>query len=208
MFLFDNSYYWCSALDTLHLVLCTKTIYWYLITNYNNPDNLDNTTWSMALQTDCNVSSPGSFPAPREIIMASQGIIGLIVECFFARRVWLSGSCHSPVLLVPISWYRSQWARIGRLWSLSCVYFRCLFVPSFSSHLQVVLATLHFGLGVVFTAESFILGHFSKFESLTWVTCTGLGAAAVSDIMIALSMCYYLQKKRTGVDRYVILKKS
>ncbi|KAK7690346.1 hypothetical protein QCA50_007003 [Cerrena zonata] len=136
-----------TALDTLHLVLCTKTIYWYLITNYNRPDNLDNTTWSMALQTDCN------------------GIIGLIVECFFARRVWL----------------------MSKNWPLVVII--------------VVLATLHFGLGVVFTAESFILGHFSKFQRLTWVTCTGLGAAAVSDILIALSMCYYLQKKRTGIER-------
>ncbi|CAL1712761.1 unnamed protein product [Somion occarium] len=136
-----------TILDTLHLVLCSRTIYWYLISNFNNPDNLDKTTWSMALQTDCN------------------GIIGVIVEGFFARRVYIMSK----------NWYITT--------------------------IIVVLAVLHFALGVVFTAQSFILGQFSKFSSLTWITCTGLGAAALSDIVIALSMCYYLQKKRTGVDR-------
>ncbi|KAI0081576.1 hypothetical protein K474DRAFT_1681935 [Panus rudis PR-1116 ss-1] len=135
------------VLDTLHLILCARTIYWYLISNFNNPANLDLTTWSMALQTDCN------------------GIIAVMVECFFARRVWLMSK----------NWYIT------------------LFI--------VILAILHFALGVVFTAESFILGRFSKFKSLTWVTCTGFSAAAASDIAIALSMCYYLSRKRTGIDR-------
>ncbi|KAJ8469920.1 hypothetical protein ONZ51_g8682 [Trametes cubensis] len=136
-----------TFLDTLHLILCTRTIYWYLITNFGNVDNLDKTTWSMALQTDCN------------------GLIGLIVEAFFARRVWM----------------------MSRNW--------------FVTGIILILATLHFGLGVVFTAQSFILGRFSKFRSLTWVTCLGLGAAAASDILIAGAMCYYLYKKRTGLKR-------
>ncbi|RPD77440.1 hypothetical protein L226DRAFT_521114 [Lentinus tigrinus ALCF2SS1-7] len=61
----------------------------------------------------------------------------------------------------------------------------------------VVLAFLHF----VFTAESFILGRFSKFKTLTWVTCLGLGSAAAADIIIAIAMCYYLYTKRTGLKR-------
>ncbi|KAI0647740.1 hypothetical protein C8Q79DRAFT_1008154 [Trametes meyenii] len=150
--------------DTLHLILCTRTIYWYeeysissgvavtwpsryLITNFGDADNLDRITWSMALQTDFN------------------GIIGLIVEAFFARRVW----------------------KMSRNWIVTGVI--------------LALAALHFGLGVVFTAQSFILGHFSKFKRLTWVTCIGLGAAAAADIIIAIAMCYYLYKKRTGLKR-------
>ncbi|KAH8108733.1 hypothetical protein DFH11DRAFT_1070763 [Phellopilus nigrolimitatus] len=57
-------------LDSLHLVLCTNAIYWYLVTNFNNPENLELTYWSMNIQTDCN------------------GLIGLMVELFFAQRVW------------------------------------------------------------------------------------------------------------------------
>ncbi|KAF8908936.1 hypothetical protein CPB84DRAFT_107261 [Gymnopilus junonius] len=58
------------VLDTAHLCLCTIALYSYLVTNYNNPSALTRSTWAMNLQTDCN------------------GLIGLIVQCFFARRVW------------------------------------------------------------------------------------------------------------------------
>ncbi|RDX57090.1 hypothetical protein OH76DRAFT_1476554 [Lentinus brumalis] len=133
------------VLDTMHLALCTRTVYWYLVTNFGNVNNLDMTTWSMALQTDCN------------------GLIGLIVQIFFARRLWI----------------------MSNNWLITAVV--------------VILAFLHFGLGVVFTAESFILGRYSKFKSLTWVTCLGLGSAAVADIIIAAAMCYYLYTKRTGL---------
>ena len=38
---------------------------------------------------------------------------------------------------------------------------------------------------------------------LQWETCLGLGSAAVADVTIAASMCYYLYKKRTGLRRSV-----
>lgn len=54
--------------------------------NFNNPDALNKTSWSMNLQTDCN------------------GLIGLIVECFFARRVWImSGNLWLTGLIVILS---------------------------------------------------------------------------------------------------------
>jgi len=73
-------------LDTAHLVLCTVAMYWYLVMNFNNPEALNKTSWSMNLQTDCN------------------GLIGLIVECFFARRVWImSGNLWLTGLIVLLS---------------------------------------------------------------------------------------------------------
>ncbi|KAI0755251.1 histone acetylation protein-domain-containing protein [Daedaleopsis nitida] len=144
-----------TVLDTLHLILCTKAIYWYLVSNFGDVDNLDVTSWSMALQTDCN------------------GLIGLIVETFFARRVWMMSR---------------NWLITGIIVVLACLHF-----ASDGS----VLASANFaGLGVVFTVESF-----SKFGRLTWVTSVGLGSAAVSDILIAIAMCYYLYTKRTGLRR-------
>ncbi|KAA1469756.1 hypothetical protein DENSPDRAFT_928362 [Dentipellis sp. KUC8613] len=134
-------------LDTLHLALCARTIYWYLITNYNNPSALADDMWAMSLQTDCN------------------GVIGLIVEVFFARRVYM----------------------MSRNWLIT--------------GLIVVLACIHFGLGVVFTVESFILVQFSRFPELTWITCTGLGCAAAADLLIAFTMCWYLFRSRTGFER-------
>lgn len=68
-------------LDTAHLVLITVSMHWYLITNYNTPDALSKATWSQNLQIDCN------------------GLIGLIVQCFFAQRVRrLSGNMWLTVL--------------------------------------------------------------------------------------------------------------
>ncbi|RDX50276.1 hypothetical protein OH76DRAFT_1402729 [Lentinus brumalis] len=136
-----------TVLDTLHLALCTRSVYWYLVTNFGDASNLDVTTWSMALQVDCN------------------GLIGVMVEVFFARRVWM----------------------MSRNWLITGII--------------VVLAFMHFSLGVVFTVESFVLGRFSKFASLTWETCLGLGSAAACDVIIAASMCYYLYTMRTGIKR-------
>ncbi|KJA24078.1 hypothetical protein HYPSUDRAFT_39222 [Hypholoma sublateritium FD-334 SS-4] len=135
------------VLDTAHLSLCTIAIYTYLVRNFDNPGALGRSTWSMNLQTDCN------------------GLIGLIVECFFARRVWMMS--------------------------------RNIFLTG----LIVVLACIHFGLGVLFTVEGFILVETSKFPRLIWVTSTGLGSAAAADIIIAISLCYYLTKSRTGFAR-------
>ncbi|KAF8225186.1 hypothetical protein L208DRAFT_438001 [Tricholoma matsutake] len=70
-------------LDTAQLVLISIDMYWSLVTNYNKPEVLGKTTWSSNLQIDCN------------------GLIGLIVVCFFARRVWrLSGNIWITVIIV------------------------------------------------------------------------------------------------------------
>ncbi|KAJ4001716.1 hypothetical protein F5050DRAFT_1247197 [Lentinula boryana] len=98
--------------DTMQLVLCVTALYWYLITNYNNPSVLDQLTWSMELQTDCN------------------GVIALLVECFFARRVWLMSSNMYLVTII------------------------------------VILAAIHFVLGIVFTVDSFRLVNNTEFGNL------------------------------------------
>ncbi|EJF57105.1 hypothetical protein DICSQDRAFT_129683 [Dichomitus squalens LYAD-421 SS1] len=113
----------------------------YLVTNFGNNDNLDLTTWSMALQTDCN------------------GLIGLIVEAFFAR--------------------------LSKNWILTGII--------------VILACIHFGLGV---GEKFRALHRrildrEYFAGLT--RTTEIDTSCISDIIIAVAMCYYLYKKRTGL---------
>ncbi|KAF9534073.1 hypothetical protein CPB83DRAFT_422183 [Crepidotus variabilis] len=134
-----------GVLDTLHLVFCTITIYWYLITNYSRPNALGRQIWALNLQTDFN------------------GLAGFIVQMFFTRRVWrLSGK------------------------------------NVYLSGVIVLLSTIHFALGIVFTVEAFILVETYKFNKLIWVTVLGLGSAAGADILIAISLCYYLMKKKTG----------
>ncbi|ETW81806.1 hypothetical protein HETIRDRAFT_173484 [Heterobasidion irregulare TC 32-1] len=67
--------------------------------------------------------------------------------------------------------------------------------------LIVILAFIHFSLGIVFTVEAFLLQEFSRYTQLTWITCTGLGSAAAADLLIAISMCYYLFRSRTGFQK-------
>ncbi|KAJ6512187.1 hypothetical protein C8R47DRAFT_1314226 [Mycena vitilis] len=133
-------------LDTVHLVLCTVSVYTVLVLNFNNPDILLTATWSMNIQTDFN------------------GLIGLIVECFYARRVWI----------------------VSRNVYLTATI--------------LILSAIHFALGIVFTIGSF---HTSRenFSDLVWVTSTGLGSAAAADMLIGISLCYYLSKSRTGFSR-------
>ncbi|KAJ3731017.1 hypothetical protein DFJ43DRAFT_442804 [Lentinula guzmanii] len=135
--------------DTMQLVLCVTALYWYLITNYNNPSVLDQLTWSMELQTDCN------------------GVIALLVECFFARRVWLMSSNMYLVTII------------------------------------VILAAIHFVLGIVFTVDSFRLVTNTEFGNLIvrWVTSAGIGSAAAADVIIAGALCFYLSKSRTGFKK-------
>ncbi|KAH9933253.1 uncharacterized protein BXZ73DRAFT_101213 [Epithele typhae] len=60
-----------TTLDTLHVVLCLHAVYWYLVTNFGNVANLDNTVWSLDLQVEANT------------------VIAVVVECFFARRLYI-----------------------------------------------------------------------------------------------------------------------
>jgi len=134
------------ALDTVHLVLCTISVYSVLVLNFDKPAVLSTTTWSMNVQTDFN------------------GLIGIIVECFYARRVWIvSRNIYLTVIIL-------------------------------------ILSVIHFALGIVFTIGSFETTR-AEFSNLIWITSVGLGSAAAADMLIGVSLCYYLSKNRTGFSR-------
>ncbi|TDL19130.1 hypothetical protein BD410DRAFT_806068 [Rickenella mellea] len=133
------------AIDTLQLSLSVWVLYWYLVANFGNYENLGIPHWSMDLQTDANTA------------------LALCVQLFFARRVYTLGK--NKVLLAII----------------------------------IVLSLIHFALGVYFTVEGFILKSFATYRKFVWVTCVGVGSAAVADILIAASLCDFLRKSRTGL---------
>ncbi|TDL19114.1 hypothetical protein BD410DRAFT_842361 [Rickenella mellea] len=56
--------------DTVHLILCTWCIYWYLVARFGDFPNLGIPHWSINLQTVANA------------------VVGVGVQMFFARRVW------------------------------------------------------------------------------------------------------------------------
>ncbi|KAI5828880.1 hypothetical protein K523DRAFT_306229 [Schizophyllum commune Tattone D] len=62
--------------DTVHQILISHTVYFYVVSNYNNPGSLNNMTWSILLEVLFN------------------GMIGLLVQGFLTMRVWkLSNKC-------------------------------------------------------------------------------------------------------------------
>ncbi|TFK40616.1 histone acetylation protein-domain-containing protein [Crucibulum laeve] len=141
----------------------------YLVTNFSNADALLKTTWSMNLQTDCN------------------GLIGLIVECFFARRVWIMSNNFFITALIVI---------------LACIHFASSLSSTEPDRLRDRPGITTYAITPpVFTVEGFLLVEVTKFPRLIWVTSAGLGSAAAADIIIAGALCYYLLQSRTGFSR-------
>ncbi|KAI9450021.1 hypothetical protein BJY52DRAFT_1215664 [Lactarius psammicola] len=134
-------------LDTLHTVLCTYSVYWYLVLNFGNVEILGYNMWSMNFQIDVNA------------------LVDYMVRLYYARRVYLvSGSIVIPVIIV-------------------------------------VFGTVCITLAFVFTVKAAALKYWSLYTSLIPVTCIALGLGVVADILIALSMCWFLYHQRTGFAR-------
>jgi len=136
---FPNDSFWIKRLvmliwfvDALHVVLCTHTIYHYLVTNYNNPPALRTTVWSLALQTDCN------------------GLVGMLVELFFARRVYkLSGNVILTLIICILSFIHFS---LGVYFTVMCLLFQ-----EFSKLPSLIWVTT-LGLGSAAIADLLIAG--------------------------------------------------
>ncbi|KAF9041276.1 hypothetical protein BJ165DRAFT_276507 [Panaeolus papilionaceus] len=63
------------------------------------------------------------------------------------------------------------------------------------------LAVLHFGSGEVAAIKFLLLKDFARFASVKVPSILRLGSAAVCDTAIALSLSFFLNKKRTGFKR-------
>lgn len=67
-------------LDTFHLMLVIHAVYFYVVTNFGNPDNLDYIVWSVKLQMPINV------------------VIVVMVQSLYAYRVSVLGIYHHSFL--------------------------------------------------------------------------------------------------------------
>ncbi|KAI9443452.1 hypothetical protein H4582DRAFT_1195967 [Lactarius indigo] len=71
--------------ETFHTILCVYALYWYLILNFGNLENLGNNMWAMNLQAMIS-SIPGS-----------------AVQFYYARRIYLvSESFFFPIVIVAL----------------------------------------------------------------------------------------------------------
>lgn len=134
--------------DSVHQMLISHTVYYYVISNYNNPAILTNMVWSILLEVLFN------------------GFIGFLVQMFLTLRVWRLSSQNIPLTAV-----------VGAL----------------------VLA--EFGCSVVFTVQSMRLQTWGELTRLKGLSITVNILAAVADILIAASLCYFLHRSRTGFKK-------
>jgi hypothetical protein len=124
----------------------------------------------------------------------------------------LSAACPSSRLLSEV---RSRYSSLCACISVSCaisLHFRDLILfctVSEGSLLGkiltgtiVVVAVIHAALGISFS--SFAYAHPSIVywqTNLKWDSTAGLTCAAICDVIIAASMCYFLHSRRTGFSR-------
>ncbi|KAH9059446.1 hypothetical protein EDB83DRAFT_2607225 [Lactarius deliciosus] len=76
---------------------------------------------------------------------------------------------------------------------------RSIFIPV----VIVVFSTICTILAPVFTIKAATLKYWSRYTSLIPVTCIALGSEVVADILIALTICWALYRKKTGFAKQV-----
>lgn len=102
--------------DSVHQMLISHTVYYYVISNYNNPAILTNMVWSILLEVLFN------------------GFIGFLVQMFLTLRVWRCTDATSPSILNEprLRDYSEQSkhpvdSRCGRIGSGGIWLFRCFY---------------------------------------------------------------------------------
>ncbi|KAI0706389.1 hypothetical protein C8Q76DRAFT_157348 [Earliella scabrosa] len=70
------------VMDTFHSVVVVHICYYYLALNYLNPDSLQRMTWSAS------------------ILPACTGVLGVLAQLFYARRIYLVGRKYKPVAFI------------------------------------------------------------------------------------------------------------
>ncbi|KAI9465028.1 hypothetical protein BJY52DRAFT_757291 [Lactarius psammicola] len=72
-----------TVMDALHTIMCSYAIYWYLVLNFGNLENLGSSMWALNLQVIISI------------------FIGSSVQLYYARRVYIvSQSIICPILIV------------------------------------------------------------------------------------------------------------
>ncbi|KAI0287972.1 hypothetical protein BC826DRAFT_728904 [Russula brevipes] len=171
------------SLDTLHTILCIYSVYWYLVLNFGNVEKLYMDVWAIESQTEINT------------------LVGLLVQLYYARQLYIiSNSMVFPAIIAVLG---SVTFSKRFSWERRCINIgRRPYSSRMLLHLQgvcmIYLGLITRNLTWEFRVE---LKQYSRFGSLTWATCVGMGSASLADIIIALSMCWCLWHKRTGFAR-------
>jgi len=88
--------------------------------------------------------------------------------------------------------------------SVQLLYARRVYILSKSVVLPILImafAAVAFSFGIFYTAREIALDYLYEFHSLIWIASIALTVYAVTDVLIAGSMCWYLYRQRTGFSR-------
>ncbi|KAH8995517.1 hypothetical protein EDB86DRAFT_1095667 [Lactarius hatsudake] len=141
----------------------------------------------------------------------------------FIAVVFLLDALHTSLCVYSIYWYLvlnfgnveildvSLWAMNVQVdvntlidYMVQLFYARRVYIVGGSVIIPIIIVifgTACLTLGLVFTVRVTTIRLWSRYASLIPVTCIGLGSAVAADILIAVSMCWFLYHKRTGFAR-------
>ncbi|KAK0191314.1 hypothetical protein F5146DRAFT_1121575 [Armillaria mellea] len=134
--------------DSIHQALISHTVYYYVVSNFSNPAQLENLVWSILLEVLFN------------------GFIGFLVQSFLTMRVWRLSNENVPLTTVIAA---------------------------------MVLA--EFACSVAFTIQSMKLSTWADLTHMRGLSMTVNVVGAVSDVLIAASLFYFLHRSRTGFKK-------
>ncbi|KAH9024293.1 hypothetical protein EDB84DRAFT_1615813 [Lactarius hengduanensis] len=90
-----------TFMDALHTIVCTYAIYWYLIVNFGNLENLQYGMWALDLQFLSQYRHLRFRPAVRRLYTFRNLLFVLTQRSYYARRVYIvSQSLICPIIIV------------------------------------------------------------------------------------------------------------
>ncbi|TFY68460.1 hypothetical protein EVJ58_g1000 [Rhodofomes roseus] len=173
---------WLWLLDATHLVLCIHMIYWYLVTNYLDPLALLEIVWSFKAQ----------------IIV--DAIVVISVHTLYTIRLWKRETLNAADTrksvwrkLLPVAVSEVVISRVlRRIRDGNHTLLRNVRPATFTSPSLDPYSCIHG------SRDRTQYQTYTDLLSSQWVTFLPLGAATFIDAVIALALCYFLERCRLG----------
>ncbi|KAK0192772.1 hypothetical protein F5146DRAFT_1191721 [Armillaria mellea] len=158
--------------ECCHMCFISHAIYYYLILHYGDPASLAEIPVVWSVSLN----------------IATTDIITFLVYLFYARRIYYLSKHNVPLVAVVVILSIS---RLGASFG----------VTGYRLGLMVLLR--HYDLCLIVTVFSMYLKYFLFFArpSMRNLMRAALVLHVVTDLLVAVSLCYYLHNSRTGIKR-------
>ncbi|KAH9981562.1 hypothetical protein BJV74DRAFT_83060 [Russula compacta] len=172
-----------TVLNTLHVAFSAYLLYWYLIQNFGDVENLGvdhwwvDSFWWMRPLIDL-IACPGRwrFKSPSMYTLLSlirlDNSLQITIDFF--------GLYDTTILCEADSYHKQQYCPCNNYCGL---------------------AVFDFGTGIVFIVREHMLKRYSRESSSIYLSYIGMGGFELLDTLIAVSMCWCLYRRRTGYGR-------